>query len=269
MEGLSRHRPRPQSPARATWAGRRRFRRVVSRNETDPDRAGAAHRRNRHRDLLRHPAAGARADERAAVWKHRRRDTPGRLTAPDSPSSRPAPELVPAHDKEKRRSVAAFPWSGSLLLPHGFEQDNADGGGKIQTARTLHRDSEQFLRMNSKQTCRQALGLPSKDKEVAGPETHIVISAVRFRCQKEEAGIRVIAVKLIEGIPELYVDFLPVIEPGPFQFPIVDGESKRLDQMQGRARGEGKPANVASVRRNLRLDEDDVEHGINRCSGGL
>jgi hypothetical protein len=62
-----------------------------------------------------------------------------------------------------------------------------------------------------------------------------------------------------EGIPKPHLDFLPVIEPGSFQFAVVDGKSKRLNQVQLRPRGETEPADVTGVRRNLRLDENDVE----------
>ena len=44
------------------------------------------------------------------------------------------------------------------------------------------------------------------------------------------------------------------------QLAIVDLEPERLDQMQRRTRRETKTADVAGVRRNLRLDQDDVEH---------
>src|SRR2546423_2688612 len=103
--------------------------------------------------------------------------------------------------------------SVSLLLPHRLEQDNANGGGEIQTARATHGNGEELISMRRQQTLRQALGLPAKDKKIVAAKTHVVIGAVRFRCQEKEASIRVIVPKLLERIPELHVDFLPVIEP--------------------------------------------------------
>jgi hypothetical protein len=59
----------------------------------------------------------------------------------------------------------------------------------------------------------------------------------------------------------LDVDLFPIIETGAFECPIVDRESEWLDQVERRTGGEAKPADVAGIGRNLRLDEDDVEGG--------
>lgn len=68
--------------------------------------------------------------------------------------------------------------------------------------------------------------------------------------------------KLREGIPNLEVDFTPIIEASAFQFPIVERKAKRLHQMQCRFRGQTKSADVAGVWRNLRLDQNNVEHHL-------
>ena len=68
--------------------------------------------------------------------------------------------------------------------------------------------------------------------------------------------------QVFEGIPELDVDFLPVIESGSFQGAIVDGESQGLDQVQSRTGGEAEPPDVPGIRRDLGFDEDDVEHKV-------
>ena len=44
------------------------------------------------------------------------------------------------------------------------------------------------------------------------------------------------------------------------QRPVIDGKAERFHQMQMRPRGQAEPADVAGVRRDLRLDEDDVQH---------
>jgi hypothetical protein len=71
---------------------------------------------------------------------------------------------------------------------------------------------------------------------------------------------------LRERLPKPHLDFLPIIEPGAFQFAVVDGKSKRFNQMECRPRGETKPSDVAGIRRNLGLDEDDVKRaGVMEC----
>ena len=58
----------------------------------------------------------------------------------------------------------------------------------------------------------------------------------------------------------LHVGVLVVIEPGALQLPIVHREAERLDEMQPRARIGGEADDVAGVRWNLRMDEDDLKH---------
>jgi hypothetical protein len=101
---------------------------------------------------------------------------------------------------------------------------------------------------------------------------NIVVSPLRFRREEKETRLRFARPpQLLEGIPEPDVNFLPVIESGPFQGAIVDGEPERLNQMQSRPGGEAEPADVAGIRRDFRLDEDDVEGGgvMERWSNGV
>ncbi len=62
----------------------------------------------------------------------------------------------------------------------------------------------------------------------------------------------------------LDLHLLPIIQPRALQLPIVDREAQRSHQMQGRIRGQAQPSDVPSVRRNLWLDQDDVEHLLPR-----
>jgi len=43
---------------------------------------------------------------------------------------------------------------------------------------------------------------------------------------------------------------------------VVQRKAKRLDQVERRLRSQTKPADIARVRRNLRLDQNDVEHRV-------
>ena len=51
----------------------------------------------------------------------------------------------------------------------------------------------------------------------------------------------------------------PIVEPGPAQLLLVDLKPQRLDQPQLRPHRHAAPPDVARVRRNLRLIEDDVQ----------
>ena len=66
----------------------------------------------------------------------------------------------------------------------------------------------------------------------------------------------------LERIPEPHVHFLPIIESSPFEFAIVGREPKRLHQMERGTSRETKAADIARVRWNLGLDQDDVKHKV-------
>ena len=152
-------------------------------------------------------------------------------------------------------------------LAHRFEQNNADCCGEIQTPRSLHRNREQVFGVRREQTFRQPFGFAAEDQKIAGAKGHLVIGPPGFgRKEKEAPRSFARLAQLLERIPELHVDFLPVIETRPFQLAIVDGKSEGLDQVQRRTGGEAKPPDVARVRRNLRLDQDNVEGGgVREC----
>ena len=52
----------------------------------------------------------------------------------------------------------------------------------------------------------------------------------------------------------------PVIHAGALELAVVEREAKWLDEVQRRARGGAEPGDIAGVRRDFRLKEDDV-HG--------
>ena len=53
---------------------------------------------------------------------------------------------------------------------------------------------------------------------------------------------------------------VPVVQPGPFQVPVAQGEAQRLHQMQHRAGGSAGAGNVAGILRDFRVHQDNV-HG--------
>src|SRR5437868_4748998 len=114
--------------------------------------------------------------------------------------------------------------------------------------------------MLREQTFRQPFRFATEDQEIPGLKTYVVVGAAGFRGQEKEAAAGMLRAQRRKRIPELHIDFSPIIQSGSFQGAIVDGKAEWLYQMQRRTRGETKPADVAGIRRNLRLDQDDVEH---------
>src|SRR5262249_16947251 len=53
---------------------------------------------------------------------------------------------------------------------------------------------------------------------------------------------------------------LVVVEPGALEAAVVHGKAERLDEVEPTAGVRREPDDVAGIRRDLRLDEDDVEH---------
>src|SRR6185369_7615552 len=77
--------------------------------------------------------------------------------------------------------------------------------------------------------------------------------------------IRQSFLKLRPPWPALPLDLAPIIHPGSLQFPVVELEPQRLDQVKPRPRGGAEPGDVAGVRRNFRFDENDL-HDCKRLS---
>ncbi|MNN66136.1 hypothetical protein D3C81_1816930 [compost metagenome] len=58
---------------------------------------------------------------------------------------------------------------------------------------------------------------------------------------------------------------LVVVQPGAAQALVVQFEAEGFDQVQMAARVGAQPDNVAGIRRNFRLKQDDVKHGWSRA----
>ncbi len=57
-----------------------------------------------------------------------------------------------------------------------------------------------------------------------------------------------------------YLDPLAIIQPGAAQFPVLQPEAERFDQVQARTGVGAQAHDVAGVGRNLGLIEHDVKH---------
>ena len=59
-----------------------------------------------------------------------------------------------------------------------------------------------------------------------------------------------------------HVDEMPIVHAGATHRVLVDPESEATDEMQRRFRGGAKTRDVPGVRRDLGLDQDDVQRGL-------
>ena len=55
------------------------------------------------------------------------------------------------------------------------------------------------------------------------------------------------------------LDQVPIVETGAPHRVLVDPEAELADQVQRAQGGRAKPRDIAGIRRNFRLDQDDVE----------
>ena len=58
----------------------------------------------------------------------------------------------------------------------------------------------------------------------------------------------------------LYLGKFPVVEPRTLQLGVVELEAERLDKVQRHAGVRAQPDDIASVRRDFGLEQDEVEH---------
>lgn len=65
---------------------------------------------------------------------------------------------------------------------------------------------------------------------------------------------------------DLYNGPIPIIHAGPSQLGILEGEAQWFDQVESTTRNGRQAHAVAGVLRNLRVQEDDVEHDQNSRS---
>jgi hypothetical protein len=90
-----------------------------------------------------------------------------------------------------------------------------------------------------------------------------MIGTTGFRREKKVACDRILRrLQLTERIPGPDIDLGPIVEPSALQGTVVGREAERTDEMQSRAGGEAKPPDVAGIRRNLGLDQNDIKHWL-------
>ena len=107
---------------------------------------------------------------------------------------------------------------------------------------------------------RQAAGFRPEQEGIAGREADRKKGPLRFRRQRKdpaaaERGQTGVKIGMLADLRHF-----PVVETGPPHAGFVEHESERMNQVQRCADVRAEPDDVAGVRRNLRLIEDQVEH---------
>ena len=117
---------------------------------------------------------------------------------------------------------------------------------------------------------RPTLSLP-KTSASPGAKLAFEVALLGDRAEEMEATRGLRRRLLLERVDEMreievpaHVDEVPVVDARSAHTVLVDAEAERADEVERRRRGGTKPGDVAGVRRDLGLDEDDVERAAER-----
>ena len=102
--------------------------------------------------------------------------------------------------------------------------------------------------------------LTPEDEAIVCSELPIKIGAISLRREVDEAHGGECAAQGREIAVAMKFDFGPVVQPGAAHRAVVEAKASRADNMQRHARRRAQTRDVPSVRRYLRLDEDDADH---------
>ena len=158
----------------------------------------------------------------------------------------------------------AFSLAGlKVHLPPGFVEHQRDGVGKIEApAAGDHRNPDSLLRRYAaKDLGRQSSRFRTKDERIPGDILIQVIPLGTLGGDGEETAILETCRAIGPGLVNGDRGELVVVQPGPPQEPILQRKPQRLDQMQPGSGIGAETDDVAGVRGNFRLEENDIEHG--------
>ena len=75
-----------------------------------------------------------------------------------------------------------------------------------------------------------------------------------------ERGVRVGLVEDRKAVPDVDIDILPIIEASAADLFVIEGEPEGTDEVERRSGGEAEAAGGPGIVRDLRGEEDEVEH---------
>ena len=79
-------------------------------------------------------------------------------------------------------------------------------------------------------------------------------------CEKPNLFRRGLAEQLLERVPDLHLNVLPIIQARPAHLFIVQRKSKWLDQVESGSSSEAEPARRSGIVRDLGCDKDEIKH---------
>ena len=120
------------------------------------------------------------------------------------------------------------------------------------------------------QRLRQSLRFPPKNQPIALLKTALPQTPLGLRSEKPKPRpLARFDPERFKGIPKSHITFLPIIHARPAERLFIQRKSQRADEMQTRPDRQAKPRNIPRIRRNLRLDENDIQRGIHRLTEDL
>jgi len=131
-------------------------------------------------------------------------------------------------------------------------EDDGGGGGEVEAPLAGdHGDGVEVVGVLLPEVGWEAVGFGSEDEEGIGRVGGGGVVFFGVAGEEEVGGGEV------EGVGELELDFIPVVEAGSFHAAVGDGEAERADEEEAGVGGGAGAGDVARVLGNLRLEEDD------------
>lgn len=152
---------------------------------------------------------------------------------------------------------------GKIKLPQRLKDAHGDGIAEIQAPRLLpHGDADAAFVVCVQKFLGQTLRFTAEKEEAAVVVVRLGIAARRFGGKQPHLLDVIHGKKFRKVFINPHIDQMPVVQSRALDGAVRDVEAQRLDQMQHRAgRGTGT-GDIAGVLRDLRRDENDVQHGF-------
>lgn len=109
--------------------------------------------------------------------------------------------------------------------------------------------------------CRQATRFRTEHQGIAGTVANLVKTSGGLAGKCEQSLRCDLREEILKRWIHLEIHKLAIIQPGAAHPGVINGKSQRFDQVQTRARIGAQADHIAGIGRNLRLVEDDMEHG--------
>jgi hypothetical protein len=149
-----------------------------------------------------------------------------------------------------------------------FVEGDAHCIREIERADTERGDAPNTLGMGFEDLARQTDRLAPENQCVARLEVGVQIAPLRLRAEEMDASRVRNAVRSPIDMPP-HVQEVPVVHACPANRVLVDRETELADEMERAPGGDTRAGDGAGVGRDLRLDENDMERGLERTKSKL